>query len=95
MTAGADAGYAAEDGDVVDGGSAIGEAGAGLEEVGSGVEGDIGGAEFFFEGEEAGLEDDFDDGSAVGMGELDYTKDISAGWLRNRLGGTGFRAGRC
>ena len=74
---GAVAGYAAEEGDVVGGGSAGGEAGAGLEEVGSGAEGDLGGAELLFEGEEAGLEDDFDDG-AGGVGELDDSADVLA-----------------
>jgi hypothetical protein len=63
--AGTGSGYSAEDGDVVYGGSAVGEAGAGFEEVGSCGESDFGGAEFFFEGEEAGFEDDFDDGSGV------------------------------
>ena len=71
------AGYAAEEGDVVGGGSAGGEAGAGFEEVGAGGESDLGGAEFFFEGEEAGFEDDFDDG-AVGVGEFDYAADVLA-----------------
>jgi hypothetical protein len=75
--AGAGSGYSAEEGDVVCGGSAGGEAGAGLEEVGSGGESDLGGAEFFFEGEEAGLEDDLDDG-AVGVGEFDYASDVLA-----------------
>ncbi len=75
--AGAGSGYSAEEGDVVGGGSAGGEAGAGLEEVGSGGEGDLGGAEFFFEGEEAGFEDDFDDG-ALGVGEFDDAADVLA-----------------
>ncbi len=75
--AGTVASYSAEEGDVVCGGSTGGEAGAGLEEVSAGAERDLGGAEFFFEGEEAGLEDDFDDG-AVGMGEFDYTADVLA-----------------
>ncbi len=68
-------GNAAEDSDVVDGGSTVGEAGAGFEEVGSGGEGDLGGAEFFFKGKEAGLEDDFDDRSG-GVGEFGYTVDV-------------------
>ena len=67
--------YSAEDGDVVNSGAAGGEAGAGLEEVGAGGESDLGGAELFFEGEEAGLEDDFDDGSGV-VGELDDAADV-------------------
>ncbi len=71
----AGSGYSAEEGDVVGGGSAGGEAGGGLEEVGSGGEGELGGAEFFFEGEEAGFEDDFDDGSGA-VGELDYSADV-------------------
>ncbi len=47
----------------------------GFEEVGSGGEGELRGAEFFFEGEEAGLEDDFDDGSGA-VGELDDAADV-------------------
>jgi hypothetical protein len=75
--AGALAGYAAKQGNVVGGGSAGGEAGAGFEEVGSGGESDLGGAEFFFEAEKAGFQDDFDDG-AVGVGEFDDAADVLA-----------------
>jgi hypothetical protein len=69
------AGYSTEDAYIVDGGSAVGEAGAGLEEVGPGGEGDVGGAELFLEAEEAGLEDDFDDGSRS-VGEFDDAVDV-------------------
>ena len=78
--AGAVTGYPAHQGDVVCGGPAGGEAGAGLEEVGSGGEGDLGGAQLFFKGEEAGLEDDFDDGSG-GVGQLDDAADVLADGL--------------
>jgi len=74
---GAVSGYAAKEGDVVGGRSAGGEAGAGFEEVGTGGERDLGGAEFLFEGEETGFEDDFDDGS-VGVGEFDDASDVLA-----------------
>ena len=73
--AGAVSDCSAEEGDVVGGGSSGGEAGAGLDEVGSGGEGQLAGAEFFFEGEEAGFEDDFDDGSGA-VGQLDYSTDV-------------------
>jgi hypothetical protein len=73
--AGTMSGYSAEQGDVVRGGAAGGETGAGLEEVGSGGESDLGGAEFFFEGEEAGFEDDLDDG-ALGVGQFDDAADV-------------------
>jgi len=73
--AGTVAGYAAEEGDVVGGGSAGGEAGAGFEEVGTGGESELGGAEFLFEGEEAGFEDDFDDG-AFAVGDFDDSADV-------------------
>ena len=74
---GSASGYAAQQGDVVCRSPAGGEAGAGLEEVGAGAEGELGGAELLFEGEEAGLEDDFYDSSG-GVGEFDYTSDILA-----------------
>jgi hypothetical protein len=73
--AGTGSGYSAEESDVVGGGAAGGEAGAGLEEVGAGREGDLRGAEFFFEGEQTGFEDDFDDG-ALGVREVDDATDV-------------------
>src|SRR5580698_327225 len=63
-------GDAAEQGDVVCGGSAGGEARAGLQEVCACGECKLRCAEFFFEGEKTGLEDDFDYGS-FGVGDLD------------------------
>ena len=67
----AGSGYAAKEADIIGGRTASGETGTRLEEVGSGREGKLGGAEFFFEVEEAGFEDDFYDGSGC-VGELDY-----------------------
>ena len=70
LDSGAGAGDRAHEGDVVDGGPAGGEASGGLDEVGPGGEGEFGGAELFLEGEQAGFEDDLDDGP-VGVGEID------------------------
>ncbi len=86
LDAGAGAGYAAKQGDVVGGGAAGGEAGGGFEEVGAGGEGEVGGAEFFFEGEQAGFEDDLDDGSGA-VGELDDAADVLARRRRSRWAG--------
>ena len=59
------------------GGAASREAGRSFEEVGAGGEGELGGSELFFKGEEAGFEDDFDDGAST-VGDFDNTADVLA-----------------
>jgi hypothetical protein len=87
LDAGTMARYAAEQSDVVGGGSSGGEAGAGFEEVGARAEREFGGAKFFFEGEKAGFEDNFDDG-AVAVSEFDDATDILAdSFVVGRLAG--------
>jgi len=68
FNAGACAGYTAKKGYVGWGCAAGGKAGGGFEEISAGMDSDFGGAELFFDGEQAGFENDLKD-CAVVMGD--------------------------
>lgn len=88
LDAGAGARDRTQEGDVVGGGSSVGEAGGGFEEVRPGGESYFAGTEFFLEGEQAGFEDDLDDGTG-GVGQFDDAADVLADGFEV-LAGSGF-----